>query len=68
MPKRSESADAADQKLVARSDVADGIAASGATARKISVSPDEAPAGTLPESRKPVLVVFEFTEPASDHI
>ncbi len=68
LPKRSESVDVADQNLVAQSDASDKNAVPEPEAAKISASRSKAPANTSPEPRKPVLVVFEFTNPSNDHI
>lgn len=68
LPKRSEPVDVADQKLVARSDMADDTALPGPAAKKMAASPVDASTNALPEPRKPVLVVFEFTDPSNDHI
>ncbi len=68
LPKRSASIDVADRKLVARRDVADNTTLPGRAAKKMAVSPSEARTNALLEPRKPVLLVFEFTDPSNDHI
>ena len=68
LPKRSEPVEVGDQNLVARSDIADTADLPVPAARKMAASPGEIPTNTLPEPRKPVLVVFEFTNPSNNHI
>ncbi len=68
LPKRSETVDVADQKLVARSAIPEGKASSQPGEKKLAASSENASATTLPAPRKPVLVVFEFTDPFNDHI
>ena len=68
LPKRSASVDVAVQKLVARGDVADSTTLPEPTAKGMATSPSDAATNELLEPRKPVLVVFEFTEPFNDHI
>jgi len=68
LPKRVASIDVADQKLVARSDVAANTNLPGRAAQKMAAAPGDAPTNALLEPRKPVLVVFEFSDPSNDHI
>lgn len=68
LPKQSTTVDVADQKLVARSDVAENTTLRGPTAKRMAASPVEAPTNAMLEPRKPVLVVFEFADPSNDHI
>lgn len=68
IPNRQESVEAVDQTLVARSDVADKANSPAPAAKRMAISPVDASTQSLPEPRKPVLVVFEFTNPANDHI
>lgn len=68
LPKRYESVDMADPNLVAHSDVGDNADSPAPAAKTMAASPGDASTSTFPEPRKPVLVVFEFTDPSNDHI
>lgn len=68
IPNRQQPVEAVDQTLVARSDVADKARSPAPAAKRLAISPADASTQSVPEPRKPVLVVFEFTDPANDHI
>ena len=68
LPKRTGSIDVADRKMAARSVIPGETAMPGPVAKKNAGSPGDTATNVLPEPRKPVLVVFEFTDPSKDHI
>ncbi|MDA1230042.1 MAG: hypothetical protein O2856_04645 [Planctomycetota bacterium] len=69
LPKPVESTVAGDQSLLAKNDIAADTTFSRSSSEEESgVRSLIAPAAALSENRKPVLVVFEFTRLAIDHI